>query len=77
MEKRLTGVVFCFIAAMLFVSRYVSAAIFMSGVSSWSSELFNAGLEYVGMPLLVLSIISFVVGVGYLFMAEKSDREKK
>lgn len=77
MEKRLTGVVFCFIAAILFVSRYISAAIYMSGTSTWSSDLFNAGLEYVGMPLLIISIISFVVGVGYLFMAEKSEIEKK
>ena len=29
----------------------MSAAIFMSGVSSWNSELFRAGLEYIGPAL--------------------------
>jgi hypothetical protein len=77
MEKRLTGVMFCLIAAILFISRYITAAIFMSGVSSWSSDLFNRALEYVGTPLLVLSIISLVIGVAYLFMAEISDKVKK
>ncbi len=51
MNKRGTGAVFCLVAAILFAKRYIAAAIFISGVSSWDSALFKAGLQYVGMPL--------------------------
>jgi hypothetical protein len=33
-------------------TRYLVAAIFMSGVASWDATMFEAGLEYVGSPLL-------------------------
>lgn len=77
MGKRFVGIMFCFIAAILFSSRYIAAAIFMSGVSSWSADLFSAGLEYVGAELLLLSIISLVFGIGYLIWAEYSETVKK
>lgn len=35
MNKRGAGVSFCFMATILFSIRYISAAIFGSGVSSW------------------------------------------
>ena len=75
MEKRGVGAIFCFIAAILFSARYIAAAIFMSGISSWDSMLFAAGLEYVGIPLLTLSIISFIIGVAYLAWAEISKQK--
>ena len=72
MNKRGAGAIFCLIAAILFSARYVSAAIFMSNVISWDASLFEAGLEYVGNPLLVGSIISLIIGVAYLLWAEFS-----
>jgi hypothetical protein len=75
MGKRCVGVIFCLIAAILFSARYLAAAIFMSGVSSWSSELFNAALKYVGSPLRTLSILSLIVGAGYLVWAEVSEKK--
>jgi hypothetical protein len=66
MSKRGAGVVFCLISAILFSARYLSAAIFMSSVSSWNSELFQHALDYVGLPLLLFSIISLIVGILYL-----------
>lgn len=77
MSRRTAGVMFCLIAAILYSVRYVSAAVFMSGVSSWDRGLFAAGLEYVGSPLRTLSIISLLVGVAYLVLAEFSDRSKR
>lgn len=77
MNKRTTGVIFCLIAAMLFSCRYISAAIFMSGILTWSNELFNAGLEYIGSPLLVLSILSLICGAVYLVWAEIGEPKKK
>ena len=77
MGKRGTGSVFCLIAAILFSTRYLAAAIFVSGVSSWNAALFAAGLEYVGTPLLVLSALSLIVGGGYLVWAEIDRRDQK
>ncbi|GLC78180.1 hypothetical protein [Lacrimispora brassicae] len=77
MGKRGVGSTFCFIASVLFSARYISAAIFMSGLSStWDSELFASGLEYAGTPLRTLSIVSFIIGVGYLVWAEVSEKKK-
>ena len=70
MNKRATGVLFICVAAFLYATRYISAAIYMSGTVSWNAELFSQGLEYVGSPLLILSIISLLVGCIYLFFAE-------
>lgn len=76
MNKRGVGAVFCIIACILFSVKYITVAIFMSGVSSWGSDLFDAGLEYVGSPLTVLSIISLILGLIYLVWAEFSDKKK-
>lgn len=72
MNKRGVGVSFCFIAAFLFSVKYISAAIFGSGISSaLDSNLFNVMLEYIGNTPIVLSVISLGVGITYLVMAEK------
>lgn len=76
MSKRGVGALFCLIASILFSARYIAAAIFMSGVSSWNSDLFKAGLEYVGTPLLHLSMLSLIVGVGYLVWEEILDKKE-
>lgn len=76
MSRRTAGVMFCLIAAILCAARYIAAAIFMSGVSSWDRKLFAVGLEYVGTPLQTLSIISLIIGIAYLVLAEFPDRFK-
>ncbi|MBS5988027.1 hypothetical protein [Clostridium sp.] len=76
MNKRGVGAIFCLIASILFSARYIAAAIFMSGVLSWDAGLFQAGLEYVGTPLLYLSILSLIVGVGYLVWEERGNNKE-
>lgn len=76
MNKRGTGAVFCLIAALLYAARYLTAAIFMGNVSSWSQDLFRLGFEYQGSGLLVASIISLIVGLGYLIWGEIEERKK-
>ena len=76
MNKRTAGVMFCLIAGELFAIRYIVAALFMSGVSSWNATIFAAGLEYQGNGLLISSIISLVVGIVYLVRAEIEDKRK-
>lgn len=70
MNKRGTGVAFITIAAFLFSAKYISAAIFGSGVSSWDEELFNAMLSYVGSPLNTYSLISLIIGITYIAWGE-------
>ena len=70
MNRRAVGIGFCFIAAFLFATRYISAAIFGSNVVSWDEALFNGMLRYVGNTLTLLSIVSLVAGIVYLVLAE-------
>lgn len=73
MNKRGTGVAFITIAAFLFSAKYISAAIFGSGVSSWDEEIFNAMLSYVGSPLNTYSLISLIIiiiGITYIAWGE-------
>lgn len=76
MNRRITGAMLCIAAAILFSARYITAAIFMSNVSSWSRELFTAALEYQGCALLVSGILSMIIGVAYLIYAELEERKK-
>lgn len=76
MGKRFVGGIFCLSSAILFSSRYIAAAIFMSGISSWNSGLFEAGLESVGTPLFLLSVASLGIGLAYLVWAEISENRK-
>jgi len=77
MTKRTTGVAFIFIAALLFISRYITTAIWCAGVSTkgWDYTLFDNLLDYIGMPLLICSIVSLIVGIVYLIGAEKAKEE--
>ena len=70
MSRRSTGTLLLFISALLYATRYLSAAIFGAGISSWSQELFQAMLINVGREPAVFSAISLIAGVGYLLGAE-------
>ena len=70
------GSIFCLIAALLMSARYLSAAIFLSGVSSWDAALFSSGLEYVGSPLKIMAIVSLGIGILFLIYGMYQDRKK-
>ena len=70
MNKRGTGVIFCLIAGLLYATKYLTAAIFMSGVSTWDESLFQRGLLCVGDRLSNFSVISLLIGIAYLVWAE-------
>jgi len=76
MTRRIVGLGFCAIAAFLFASRYVCAAIFGSGVKSWDAGLFRAMYSYVGSGLSVAAAVALFVGIAYLIWGELSDRQK-
>ena len=66
MNNKGVGAVFCLISAILMSTRYISAALFMSNVSSWNTVLFQSGLSYIGSSLKIASIVSLVVGIVFL-----------
>jgi hypothetical protein len=70
MSRRTTGTLLLFIAALLYSTRYLAAAVFGSSLTNWSAELFNAMLENVGQGLVIWSVIALVTGLIYLAWAE-------
>jgi len=73
MRRRGIGIAFVTISALLFSTKYISAAIFGSSSVSWSKELFNAMLDSVGNTLSNLSIWSLIIGILYLVWGEYEE----
>ena len=63
MSKSLIGLGFCAIAAFLFASRYVVAAIFASGVTNLDAEIFSLSLRNAGSGLWRWAALALFVGV--------------
>ena len=65
-------------AALLQCAKFISAAIFMSGVQSWDAAMFGQGLKYVGSTLDIFSVCSVVLGLGlmlwYFFGKNRKDK---
>lgn len=66
MNSKGIGAIFCLISAILISVYYLTAAIFMSNVTSWNAGLFAAGLEYEGPLLLTAATVALVVGILFL-----------
>lgn len=77
MNNKGVGVVFFLISAILISAKYIAAALFMSGVSSWDATLFAAGLEYVGPFLTIASFIAMIAGIMFLGYGIYQDIKKK
>ncbi|TFD93681.1 hypothetical protein [Jeotgalibacillus sp. R-1-5s-1] len=77
MTRRGTGVAFIVIAAFLLASRYVTAAIFSTGLMDWDSSVFNNMLDYVGETLSTFSTIALIAGIAYLVWGEYEDYRTK
>lgn len=76
MNNKGVGAVFFLIAAVLMAARYVAAALFMSNLSSWSAELFQSGLDYVGSPLKTAAVVSLIAGIVFLALGICQDLRK-
>ena len=77
MNNKGVGAIFCLIAAILMAARYLSAAIFMSSVQSWSAELFRNGLQYVGPSLPIAAAAALLAGVIFLVSGLIQDRRSR
>ena len=75
MNNKGVGAIFCLIAAILAGARYLAAAIFMSGTSSWNADLFAESLKYVGPVLQIAAIIALAIGVFFLILGLFKDEK--
>jgi len=76
MSRRTTGLGLIAIAALLFSTNFITAAIFGSGVSSWNADLFRSMIDYVDQGLSTTSLIALVAGILYLLWAELAELRK-
>jgi len=74
MNNKGVGAIFCLIAAILMSTRYIAAAVFMSGVGTWSAELFRNGLSYVGPIPVIAGAIALGVGIFFLILGLSKDK---
>ncbi|WP_432352065.1 hypothetical protein [Sporosarcina sp. A2] len=77
MSRRGIGISFIAISAFLLSVKYISAAIFGSGVSSWDEDLFSSMLSYVGKPLSTFSLLSLIIGTAYIVWGEYEELKLK
>lgn len=75
MSRRTTGMMLIVVSAILFCTRYLTAAIFGSSHTTWSKELFIALLQYVGPGLIIWSLVALVFGLSFLIWAEFETKQ--
>ena len=74
MTKRTVGISFCALAVVLFLSRYLIAALYRGfTVELWSSEDFARCLGYVGIAPWFFAALFLAAGIYYLVRSE-SDK---
>jgi hypothetical protein len=76
MSRRKTGATLIAVAAFLYAARFIAAAIFSGGISSWDADLFNAMLQYVGPDLWYAAAIALAAGLVYLIWSEFESGSK-
>jgi hypothetical protein len=71
MTKRTVGISFCALAVVLFLSRYLIAALYRgSNNSQWGSRDFADYLGYVGIAPWFFAAIFLAAGIYYLVRSE-------
>ena len=76
MNDKGVGIGLIAVAAFLFAMRFLCAATFGSGVSSWNGDLFSAMYRYVGPDLTIASGVSLIAGLFFLWRGERQGRDE-
>ena len=63
MRNDIVGGLLILTSALLYISRYIVAALFIGSTQSWSKELFQTSYKYVGNDLTLWSMIALVAGL--------------
>lgn len=77
LTRRGVGLGFIAIAAFLYSVRFVCAAIFGSGASSWDAEFFRALYAYVGSGLTTAAVVALVAGIAFIVFGELTEGRKR
>ena len=77
MNKRGTGVAFIAMSVFLIASKYLSAAIFSSGITTWDKNMFNNMFDYVGNTLSNFSLLALIIGIAYIAWGEYEEFKDK
>jgi len=70
LSNRGIGVFFIAISTILYITKYLTAAIFGSNLKTLSEDMFKTLLEYIGPNLTFWSTISLVIGIVYLIWGQ-------
>ncbi len=70
MTRRTAGICLICTAAWLYATQFLTAAIFGSGVSTWSQDLFRSMMQVTNQGLILASKVALGVGIIYLIWAE-------
>ncbi|WP_163852812.1 hypothetical protein [Paenibacillus elgii] len=79
MSRRTAGVILLAISAFLTGVKYLTASIYLTSSPGtvYGPDSFKQWLDYVGGNLTTYSIITLIVGIIYLILAEIYDFDKK
>jgi len=70
MTKRTVGALFCCLAVVLYLARYVFACWYGGSGGTQSAQLYGSSLEYVGVAPWVFAAAFLIAGIYYLIRAE-------
>jgi hypothetical protein len=74
MTKRTAGISLCALAVVLFLSRYLIAALYRGfTITQWGSDDFSQFLGYVGIAPWFFAVVFLAAGIYYLVRSE-SDK---
>lgn len=76
MNRRALGFGFIALSTLVYISRFLTAAIYGSTQSSWSAELFQALLGYVDQGLSTAALVGLAVGVLFIGWSELIRRNQ-
>ncbi|MGD8822239.1 MAG: hypothetical protein PVG63_03985 [Anaerolineales bacterium] len=74
MNRRALGFGFIALSTLLYVSRFIAAAIYGSSQTTWNAELFQGLLGYVDQGLSTAAIVGLALGVIFIAWSELASR---
>ena len=77
MRNDIVGGFLILTSALLYISRYIAAALFIGSTQSWSKEVFQASYGHVGSNLTLWSMIALTAGLVALVKGYTTNSKKQ